>query len=113
MPLRPDLFTRVIGQLNYGEANEELSEALHECKAAAQRSGKATKLVLTLTVKPHADNQYELSVDVVTKLAKRQRGLTLMFGTADDDLTRHDPRQAELELRGVPVDRPAELKKVQ
>ena len=112
MSLNPNLFASVINQLRHGGAQESLSEALSECVETARLRGKSAKLVLTLTVKPHGDGQYELRDDVTTKLPKPERGLTLMFGTPEGNLTRHDPRQQALDLKGVPDDRPAELKKL-
>lgn len=112
MPLNPLLFANVISQLRFGGAGEDLSESLHECVEVARNTGKQTKLVLTLTIKPHGDGQYELRDEVTTKLPKPQHGLTLMFGTPEGNLTRHNPRQQELDIKSVHEERPAEFKKV-
>lgn len=107
MPLRPDLFTYTINQLRLGDAQEDLSEALHECVETARLTGKSAHLVLKLTIKPHGHGQYELVDDVTTKLPRAERGITLMFGTPEGNLSRNDPRQPDLDLRPVPDDRPA------
>ena len=36
-----------------------------------------------------------------------------MYGTPDGNLMREDPRQAELDIRVVPHDRPATLKTIE
>jgi hypothetical protein len=41
------------------------------------------------------------------------RGITLMFGTPEGNLTREDPNQQSLDLKSVPEDKPQEYKKAE
>lgn len=111
--MRPDLFNHVIAALNYGSTLEELSERLSQCVAASRDTGKASTLNLTLKIKPHRNGQYELAEKITTKIPDPERGITLMFGTPDGNLTRDDPRQIQLDLRTVDEPaRPTTLKEV-
>ena len=101
MKPRQDLFTYTINELRYGEAQHDLTQALHECVQAARLTGKAATLTLTLKVEPEGDGQYRLRDDIRTRLPKVAES-TLMFGTPDGNLTRHDPRQRDMDLKIVP-----------
>lgn len=99
--MRPDLFNHVIAALNYGATLEELSERLSQCVAASADTGKVSTLKLELKIKPHRNGQYELAEKISAKIPDPERGITLMFGTPDGNLTRDDPRQVQLDLRTV------------
>lgn len=112
MPIRPDLFTHTVNQLLYGATASQVSDELAECVGRAQETGKQAKLTLTLTVKPlgRDTGQYEIRDSVKATLPELDRGVTLMFGTPEGDLSRTDPRQADLNLKVLPNDKPTELK---
>ncbi len=112
--MRADLFVYTLNQLRYGAVADELSERLAECVQRAGETGKQAKLTLTLTIKPSGgQGQYEIRDQIKTVLPELDKGLTLMFGTPEGDLTREDPRQQKLELRKVTNDQPENLRKVE
>ena len=106
--MRPDLFTHVLAQLDYGQTAEDLSEKLYECIERARDTGKQAKLTLTLTVKPSGRDtgQFELKDQVKTALPAYDRGMTLLFATPEGNLQRENPRQAGLDLRSADEQRP-------
>lgn len=111
--IRSDLFTFVVQSLRYGATLDELSETLHQCVEASRETGKVSSLTLELRIKPNgASGQFELLEKIKAKIPEGERGVTLMFASAEGNLTREDPRQMKLELREVPSDKPAELKTV-
>jgi len=108
MSQRPDLYSHTINTLQHGATAIELSEQLHECVQAAQKTGKKATLTVTLTIKPvgRDTGQYEFREDIKCKIPSLDRGMTLMFGTPDGNLTRNDPRQGELQLRSADEKKP-------
>jgi len=104
MAKRPDLFVNTVNNLQYGASAIELSEQLNECVEAARKTGKKATLTLTLTIKPvgRDSGQYELREEIKAKIPTMDRGMTLMFGTPEGNLTRTDPRQGELQLKAAP-----------
>ena len=112
MANRPDLFTHTLTSLQHGTTALALSEHLHECVESARKTGKKATLTLTLTIKPvgRDTGQYELREDIKTKIPQLDRGMTLMFGTPEGNLTRTDPRQGELNLKAAPDTKPETLK---
>lgn len=97
-----------------GEMQEELAVELNRLVAAVTATGKKGKLVLTLTVAPlrEATEQLVVEDDIVAKLPKMSKGATLYYGTPENNLSRRDPRQADLEFKSVPVREAPELKSV-
>lgn len=99
---REDLFRHTLGMLRYGEMEKELTDALAECISRAQTSGKVTELTLKIKIKPRQNTgQYLIEDDITTKLPKRLKEETLLFGTPDGNLQREDPRQRSFDLRDV------------
>ncbi len=102
MTVREDLFLYTVRQLLGGRTQRDLSDALAECVEAARDCQKTAKLTLTLTVKPLGNSgQYEIRDEVKTKIPELDRGITLMFGTPEGNLSRSDPKQGDLDLRPV------------
>jgi len=111
---RPDLFNHVVGQLLNGHTQNELSEHLGDCVAAVRDTGKQATLTLKLTIKPVGRNtgQYEIRDQITHNKPQHDKGMTLLFGTPDDNLQRTDPNQMDLQLKSVDEQAPSELKKV-
>lgn len=100
--IREDLFLFTARELRNGATQRDLSERLSECVEAARDCQKAATLTLKLTIKPLGNSgQYEIRDDITAKIPELDRGITLMFGTPDNNLTRSDPRQSKLDLRRV------------
>ena len=111
---RPDLFNHVVGQLLNGHSQIELSKKLSECVAAVQETGKQATLTLKLTVKPvgRDTGQFEVRDLITTNKPQRDKGMTLLFGTAEGNLQRNDPNQMDLKLKSVDEETTGELKQV-
>lgn len=103
MAFNPALFLDVVRQLQGGKTLEELSEKLSECVDRAREYNKVAKLSLEITVKPdNPSGQYFLSDKVDQQLPQKPRGTTMFWGTPDNNLTRKNPDNLELELTIVP-----------
>jgi hypothetical protein len=114
MPIRQDLFTATVNQLLNGHTQNQLSEKLSECVEHARSTGKQAKLSLTLIIKPMGyTGQYQIKDQIKQQLPEMDRGITLMFGTPEGNLTREDPNQQSLDLKSVPEDKPQEYKKAE
>lgn len=99
---REDLFLFTVRELRNGVTQAELSEKLSECIEAARETQKKATITFKITIKPiGSSGQYELADDIDTKVPEHDRGITLMYGTPDNSLTRTDPRQPSLDLRPV------------
>jgi hypothetical protein len=92
-------------ELRQGLALDELDDALVNAVAGCRSTGKAARVTLTITVKPAAKGNVDALVledDVAVKLPKPERGTTILYATAENGLSRKDPRQPELQgLREV------------
>ena len=105
------MFQETILQMNNGATLGELSEALNKVVANVRATGKAGSITLTLKVAPASKGSTDVLVvesQVKTKLPEPDRGVTIFFATADNTLVRNDPRQQQLPLRVVDIDRTAE-----
>lgn len=113
MSHRPDLFHHVMTHQRTGLAAEELSAELAKAVAQARLTGKKATLTLTLTIEPQGQSgQYFVRDAIKTRLPELAKETTLFFGTPEGNLTRSDPRQAELNIRSVPDDKPATPKQL-
>lgn len=102
----PRPFLETLGALRGGRTLDELSDDLAKVVQAVEHTGKPGKLVLSLNVRPPrkgggASSYLTIEDDVVTKIPRRDREDTVFFPLADGSLSRQDPRQGELQLRGV------------
>ena len=91
-------FIETLRTVNKGQSPFELSQALDKLVAAVKKTGKAGKLVYTLSVAPAAntDGQVGVSDDIDIKLPKPSRFQSIFFATDSGKLTREDPNQMEL-----------------
>ena len=102
----PRPFFETLRELRGGTTIDELGNALAEVVTAVESTGKPGELVLRLKVRPPRKGAATASYltiedDVTTKVPRRDREDTVFFPLPDGSLTRQDPRQRELELRGV------------
>ena len=96
----PDLFRRTIGELNYGDTEDELSAQVKRCVEAAAETGRMAKLTLVLKFKPAGGRagQVEISDSIKSNLPELDRGTSLFFVTPDGNLTRENPTQRDLDI---------------
>lgn len=99
MTVRP--FSDTLRDLRYGETLDELSEALNALVAQCMASGKPGELRLTLKLKPSTSGAMEITDVVTLTPPKPTRGSSLFFATPENNLTRNNPRQTDLDLRTV------------
>jgi hypothetical protein len=96
-------FVQTLSDLRRGDLLTELTEQLAELVAAVRATGSGGTLTLTLGVQPAAKGDVGLlfvSDRVTIKLPTAERQPTILYSTADNTLTRRDPRQPD--LAGMP-----------
>lgn len=93
-------FVDAVRALQGGALAAQLDAAICELVAAVQATEAKGSIVLAITIKPFAKrNATTLVVDggFKVKVPEVPHGGDVFFATADHALTRHDPRQPELE----------------
>ena len=91
-------FTDFLKQVDFGNVEQEATDALQDIVHASTQTGKAGELTLKIKIKPiGTTGQVELEADVKAKVPQPTRGKTLMFATPDNNLQRENPRQTTLE----------------
>lgn len=95
-------FASVLSAAHRGDLLDTLDDELREVIDGVTESGKAGKLVVTLTVKTAKPGSDLIEIDATSKktVPKAPR-LASVFYDADGRLLREDPRQSRLDLRTV------------
>lgn len=102
MAVRP--FMDFLREQRAGELQDELSQELNNVVAQVERMGKKGTITLTIEVAPvskEMSGQVVVRDSIVVKLPKAARPPTLFFTTPENNLSRKDFRQNELELKPV------------
>jgi len=90
-------FTDFFKQLDFGNLEQEATDALNDLVHGCTETGKAGELNIKIKLKPiGSTGQVELDADVKAKVPTPVRGKTLMFATPDNNLQRENPKQATL-----------------
>lgn len=92
-------FIDTVRELRGGETLQDLADELQGLVCAVRQAGRPGKLVFTLTVKPASKGNVDtllLEDAIVIKAPVLDRACTIMFATANNILSRQDPRQPEL-----------------
>jgi hypothetical protein len=99
-------FADVLTELDKGRVHTELSAQLQDLIARVVETGKGGTLTLTIGVKPmpKADGLVIVTNKVTTKQPEADRADSIYFVDGENNLTRNDPRQQSLPLRGIPTD---------
>lgn len=85
-----------------GNLHSELSEALAELAHACLEHQSGGEITLKIKAKPNKDGvSLTFTDDIMCKAPKPDRGAAIFFADDRGNLTRNDPRQAELGLREV------------
>lgn len=91
-------FTDFLKQVDFGNLEQEATDALQDIVHASTQTGKAGELIIKIKLKPiGTTGQVELEADVKAKVPQPTRGKTLMFATPDNNLQRENPKQTTLE----------------
>lgn len=92
-------FFDTLKTLRKGKTVAELDDAMGELVEKVKRTGRPGELTLKIKVKPLGKgevDQVNIEDDVVMKLPKFERGVTMFFVDDDNSLVRTDPRQTDL-----------------
>lgn len=94
----PDLFSRTLNSIDYGEFQKELSQALGEVLQGVKDTNKAGELAVKLKVKMESSGTGQISItaDHTAKVPEQGRGKWLLYATPEGNLQREDPRQKSL-----------------
>lgn len=90
----------ILQQIRGGSALEEAGRDLQELVQAVRETGKAGKLIFSITVEPDKADEtvVTLQPDITLKIPKRAKAKGMFYMDSHGRLTREDPRQIELEL---------------
>jgi len=98
-------FADVLLELAKGRVHNEASIALQDLVEAVQSTGKKGSVTLTVVVAPSkAEGQVEVTAEVKPKPPRSTPPTSLFFITSDHNLSRTNPEQPHLPMRGLPVD---------
>jgi hypothetical protein len=102
--IRP--FAELLTILDRGAAHAEASRALHDLVAAVRDTGKKGSMSVALVLSPlkGSHDQLVVAAQVTAKPPKSEPAAAIFYADDDGNLTRHDPRQ--LEIDGVRVVEP-------
>jgi len=102
-------FAAVLADLAAGKVHARLTEQLADLTAAVSTTGKKGTLTIQLEVKPVKTGQTNGPLQVTAKsVCKAPEGedaapVTIFFADETGNLTRDDPNQPQLPLRGLPT----------
>lgn len=98
-----NLFSHTLKDLSQGQADIDIGVALADLVGSVIETAKGGKVAITIAVAPlQKGNPEQLQVTYTIKVTKPTNvpGITVMFPGEDNALTRRDPRQPDLPLRG-------------
>lgn len=110
----PRPFFDTARDIRRGQFLEDCADELQKCIVAVEETGKPSKLVIELSIKPASKGQGAvcLADKIVAKLPQLPAGETIMFVTPENNLALNDPRQKEMDLKAVAAEPTATLKTV-
>ncbi len=85
-----------------GVFHAELTDALAAIVAGVTEHERGGTLTIKVTVKPEADGAVKVSTDFTAKVPRAAAKPSLFFADSAGNLSRRNPRQPELPLRGIP-----------
>lgn len=100
----PKPYSQIFNELRYGAAAQEADDALMQCVAGVKATGKQATLTVRITLKPPSKsgiNYIEIIDEVIAKIPEPDRPSSVFFPTADNGLSKQDPRQQSLALGTV------------
>lgn len=104
-------FAELLTVLDHGAAHAEASRVLHDLVNAVRDTGKAGNVVIKVEVKPlrGSDSQLVVTAQVASKLPRSEPAASVFFADDSGNLTRHDPRQLEMDGLRVVEPKPAKV----
>lgn len=105
-------FNQTLETIYAGGLAAELDEKLTEVVRAAELTGKAGSITVSLKIKAKGNSgQIEITPAVKAVVPEHERGNVLMFATPEGNLQLEDPRQQKLELKDAPLAKPLKFAK--
>lgn len=96
------MFMDLIREHRRGLTHNDLTDKMREVLAAVAEEDKAGKLQVTFTFAPRAKGEgIDVAVTIDAKPPKSEPATSIFYLTPNNDLTRADPRQADMDLREV------------
>jgi len=100
--MKVSTLSSLLGSLQQGELDADASNQLREIVAALHGAHGKPKAKMTITLDFELDSGViNISGDYAVKLPRRARGRTIFWATPENNLSRQDPRQAEMAFRDV------------
>lgn len=98
-------FSQFLGSLNYGATHEEMTKQMNTLIAEmsttrCDQGGGVVKGELTLKLTFKLDDIMEVTPEIKVKNPKNVEGKAVFFITADNQLSKTDPRQMQLDIGG-------------
>ena len=90
------MLSEVIREARAGAFDHAVSEKLAEVVKAVKLTGKAGELTIKFKIKPNGDSGVSFDPDYSGKVPSESIGTIIMFADDEGNLTRTDPRQAEM-----------------
>jgi len=97
----PRPITDTLRLLDEGAFLDRCSDQMAALVRGVEETGKAGKLVITLEVKRGTKGAMLIRPDSVVKVPEAKLEPTMLWATADGDLTVDNPKQQKLDLRQV------------
>ncbi len=94
-------FNEVVAEYGNGRLLERLSAELAEVTRAVAETNLKGTVTLKLSIEPSGDAAFTMNAEVTAKVPKRGVGQAIFYADQAGNLSRRDPRQAELPLRAV------------
>lgn len=99
--VEPKPFREWLDEQRRGATHFELSEMLCEVVTAVAETGKKGSVTLKINVAPSGDGMVVVTDEVNAKTPEPDRSASLYFYDDYGRLSREDPRQQKLDLRGI------------
>lgn len=96
--------TDTLRLLDEGAFLDRCSTMLSKLVCGVEETGKAGKLQITLSLKRSAKGALLITPDVTTKVPEPKLEPTMLWATAEGNLTESNPKQQKLDLRQVDPD---------
>jgi len=95
--IRP--FAELLTTLDHGAAHAEASRVLHDVVTAVRDTGKPGSVTIQISLKPlkGSTDQLVIAAQVGSKLPKSEPSAAVFFLDDDGNLSRHDPRQLQID----------------
>lgn len=96
-------FIDTLNDIRQGAIADEMGEQLADLVKTIRETGGKGSISLTLTIKPAGKtntDQLVVTDAIVVKKPKPEQGTSILFASDEGSLSRRDPRQPELPMRG-------------